>query len=165
VSDVTFPDAGLHIAVLGKLLRARKIAEESLVALLKGIESSEEDWRDSERVRVQEAVRRLHAKALAKDDVASVAQLDFDGGNDIYMLIEQTLDVDSGGEEDYYEVRSLDGVGALTGLASLDLLCSGFRGSLEPLEALPKLTALRAPQANAGDVARLSKRGVSVDAS
>ena len=74
----------------------------------------------AEEERVTAALELLHAFALDRSDVATITDLGFDGGNDIYVLIETALRVDSGGEADYYLVASLDGIGALTSLERFD---------------------------------------------
>lgn len=61
------------------------------------------------------------------------------------MLIEQTLDVDTGGESDDYNVTSLEGIQALSALQSLNLDGHGYRPSpldLTPPAAHPTLTRL-----------------------
>ncbi|MEH1017209.1 hypothetical protein V6U90_29455 [Micromonospora sp. CPCC 206060] len=71
--------------------------------------------------------------------------MNFDGGNEIYMLIEQTLDIDTGGESDDYNVTSLEGIHALPGLQSLDLDGHGYHPApldLTPLTDHPTLSEL-----------------------
>jgi hypothetical protein len=138
------PDPGLYLGVLQALMEREIVAEERLDSVLAEIETSEVDP-DDERARVAEAVGLLHALPLPADALARVERLDFDGGNDIYMLIEQVLEIETGGEADYYEVGSLQGIGALTSLVSLDLDGHGYRSAaldLSPLAGHPTLASL-----------------------
>jgi hypothetical protein len=62
------------------------------------------------------------------------------------MQLEQALDLDTGGEADYYELASLDGIQALRSLEKLDLDGYGYREAdlpLEPLRGHPSLAWLR----------------------
>lgn len=185
----TIPDPGLFLGVLQALLEQEVIPEDRLDPALAEIETSDEDEDADERARVVAAVARLHALPISADELARVEGLAFDGGNDIYMLIEEVLGIDTGGEEDYYEVRSLAGVGALRSLAVLNLDGHGYRkatldlgplaghptlaslyltGKCKPaavLESLPALTKLRARASDLDDpavLARLRIRGVEV---
>ncbi len=185
----TIPHPGLFLGVLQALLEQEVIPEDRLDPALAEIETSDEDEDADERARVVAAVARLHALPISADELARVEGLAFDGGNDIYMLIEEVLGIDTGGEEDYYEVRSLAGVSALRSLAVLNLDGHGYRkatldlgpladhptlaslyltGKCKPaavLESLPALTKLRARASDLDDpavLARLRIRGVEV---
>jgi len=137
---VKFRDPGFHLAVVGALLETGAMFESSLTEHLGGI-----DPEGTEGDRIVEAVSRLHALPLDREAVAAIKALDFDGGNRIYMLIERHLDTNSGGEEDYYRLGALDGIRALEGLASLDLIGHGYREAaldLGPLARHPSLASL-----------------------
>ena len=127
---ITFPDIGLQLGVMNALLRQRLLTERAISDYLKPVtaELSDEDDLNFdltiERKRVGAALARLATFPLQLADVQRVRQLDFDGGNDIYMLIERLMHVDSGGEADYYLVGRLDGLEALTGLE--DFVADGY---------------------------------------
>ena len=125
-SGITFPDIGLHLGVMNALLGAGLLSEQEILRVIHPLTDeisgdAERDYTlEAEEERVSAALKLLHSRALKRDDVASITALDFFGGNDIYMLIETALRVDSGGEADYYLVYSLDGHEALTSLESFD---------------------------------------------
>src|SRR5687767_6760991 len=130
----TIPDPGLFLGVLQALLDQEVISQDRLDPALAEIETSDEEDGD-EGERVAAAVATLHALPISADELARVERVDFDGGNDIYMLIEEVLDIQTGGEEDYYEVRSLEGIAALRSLTDLNLDGHGFRDA--PLDLTP----------------------------
>ena len=179
MSHVTFPDSGLHLAVLGVLLERDAVSEDAIRDRLASVEGEE-------IARIKEAVKRLHAMPLPKAAVSAIEYLDFDGGNDIYMTLEAAIDVDTGGEDDFYQLSSLAGIEALESLASLNLDAYGYREAdldLTPLanhpslsrlmlsgsctnakvlETLPKLTKLSGGELDDKSVLeRLEKRGVN----
>jgi hypothetical protein len=123
---VIFPDLGLHLGVMNALLDAGLLSDEELLNVLRpltdGLDGDlEYDYTlDAENELLNAALALMHAVALDRGDVATITNLDFDGGNDIYMLIETALRVDSGGESDYYLVHSLDGIEALSNLERFD---------------------------------------------
>ena len=184
----TISDPGLFLGVLQALLEQEIVAEERLDAVLADIETSDDpDGEESERVAA--AIVCLQQLEISADELARVTQLDFDGGNHIYMLIEEVLEIETGGEADYYAVRSLVGVDALRSLTALSLDGHGYRdatldltplaghptlasleltGRCRPagvLESLPALGHLRARPGDLDDpavLARLRGRGVEV---
>ena len=138
---ITFPDVGLHLAVLGALLENGMIEEDAIVDTLEGIDP---DAPELERLKA--AMAKLHGTALSPKNVARIERLDFDGGNEIYMLMEQGAAVYTGGEDDTYCLRSLAGIDALTGLQRLNLDGHGYRDDaldLGPLANHPTLTSFR----------------------
>lgn len=136
---LVLPDPGLHIAVLGALLDSGAVEADTIEAALEGIEGEE----DIDRLR--EGIRRLHALGLDPMAVARIDALDFDGGNEIYMTLERGADVYTGGEDDTYSLRSLEGSAALSALERLDLDGHGYREEtldLRPLARHPALADL-----------------------
>ena len=139
------PDPGLFLGVLQALLEQEILPEERLDPVLADIETSDAEPDDNEAERVAAAIARLHELPLTAAMLARIESVGFDGGNDIYMLIEEVLDIDTGGEEDYYNLRSLQGIGALTSLTSLNLDGHGYRDTaldLAPLTGHPKLASI-----------------------
>lgn len=138
-SRVVFPDPGFHIAVLGALLDADLANLDKIEDKLEGIEG------DDEYDRLRTGMARLHSIKLDRKKVARIERLDFDGGNEIYMMLEQGADIDTGGEDDTYALRSIEGIGALTGLQTLSLDGHGYREEtldLRPLKEHPALATL-----------------------
>jgi hypothetical protein len=133
---IVFADRGLHLGVLNALLTDGVIAAADLRAI---IESTGPDGPDDgypgPGPRLAASLDLLHAVAVPPAAAAAIDHLDFDGGNEIYMLIEQTLDIDTGGESDDYNVTSLEGIHALSGLRSLDLDGHGYHPA--PLDLIP----------------------------
>jgi len=139
------PDLGLFLGVLQALLKQEILPEERLDPVLADIETSDAEPDDNEAERVAAAVARLHELPLTAEMLARIESVGFDGGNDIYMLIEEVLDIDTGGEEDYYQLQSLVGIDALTALTSLNLDGHGYREAaldLSPLQGHPKLASI-----------------------
>jgi hypothetical protein len=145
IVSTVFADRGLHLGVLNALMDGA-IASTDLKAI---IESTGPDGPDDEYPgpgpRLAASLELLHAVAVPAAAAAKITNLQFDGGNDIYMLIEQTLDIDTGGESDDYNVTSLEGIQALSGLQSLDLDGHGYHPGpldLTPLAGHPTLSEL-----------------------
>ena len=184
------PDPGLFLAVLQALIAQDILPEERLDPVLADIETSDGEHGEPEAARVAAALALLHATPLPAGALARVETLDFDGGNDIYMLIEELLDIDTGGELPYYDLRSLQGIAALTALTALNLDGHGHPGTpldLTPLahhptlasiflsgacthasalETLPALNTLRARREHLDDptvLTRLAARGVEIN--
>ncbi len=131
-----FPDAGLHIAVMGALLDQGALTEEVIRAALNQVSG------DDDLDRLAAGIRVLHQMAFSEPDLETVQHLDFDGGNDIYMLLEECADCYTGGETDDYELRSLEGLAKLSSLDALDLDGHGYRRAdldLHPLANHPTL--------------------------
>ncbi|MFY1594945.1 DUF6892 domain-containing protein [Micromonospora sp. WMMD737] len=140
-----FADLGLHLGVLDALLDDA-IAADDLKALIESTgPDGPEDGYPGPGPRLQASLKLLHAVTVPPAEAAAITELQFDGGSDIYMLIEQTLDIDTGGESDDYNVTSLEGIRALSGLQSLDLDGHGYRPGpldLTPLTGHPALSEL-----------------------
>ena len=137
---IVLADRGLHLGVLHALLTRGAIGAADLTAV---IESGPAGGRPGPRLSA--ALDRLHALGLPAAEVAAIDRLDFDGGNDLYLLIERTLDVDTGGESDDYNVTSLAGIHQLPALRSLNLDGHGYHPGpldLTPLSAHPALATL-----------------------
>jgi len=164
------PDGGLRLGVLEVLLRDGTLGPRALdPAFDRAAERVRADgdlWtlEDGERQldldggAVDEvlayAVETLGVVEVPKADLATVRELDFDGGNEIYGLVETKLasrlgledwELDTGGETDVFQVLSLAGVEALPKLWLLDLGGHGFcrkERSLAPLAGHPALSKL-----------------------
>ncbi|WP_033337671.1 DUF6892 domain-containing protein [Catenuloplanes japonicus] len=141
-----FADRGLHLGVLDTLLSNGGIAAADLRAL---VESTGPDGPDDgypgPGPRLAASLALLHAVPIPPALAATVTEVDFDGSNDIYMLIEQTLDIDTGGESDDYNVASIEGIHLLPALLSLNLDGHGYHPDpldLTPLAGHPALTTL-----------------------
>ena len=145
-NSIIFEDLGLHLGVIGSLLdlgllTPDDIAEE-LQLLLDDIETeeAEEEYNDARTIaeeRIEAALVLLHQFALNREDVAQIEYLSFDSGSEIYRLIEDLVDVDTGGEEDYYLVADLMSLEALSSLKEVNL--SGYATDVDivPLEEHP----------------------------
>lgn len=139
-----FPDTGLGLGILDALLRLGHLDPTQLQARLAGIRDPEvEVDREYEDQWIAEALARLAEVEIDPAQLSAIEQLDFDGGNDIYMLIEETLDVDTGGETDHYQVGSLVGIERLRGLQVLNLDGHGYRKAALDLGPLRDHPAVR----------------------
>lgn len=135
------PDTGLRLAIMNALIGSGRLAEEALRERLADIHDEEHD----EDVLIGQALERLRMVELDADALAEIERIDFDGGNDIYMLIEETIDVDTGGETDHYQLGSLAGIERLVALRTLRLDGHGYREAtldLGPLRDHPALATL-----------------------
>jgi len=144
-ATLIFPDPGFHLAVLGALVDAELFDESRIESHVEAIadELSELD-EDDENARLELVLRQLHTLPLPAAKVAKIEALDFDGGNTIYMTLEQLAETNSGGETEVYSVGSLAGISALTRLGSLDLDSHGSPANdeLRDLSPLADLFAL-----------------------
>ncbi|MFI5915201.1 DUF6892 domain-containing protein [Dactylosporangium sp. NPDC051541] len=143
---IVFPDRGLHLGVLGALLDRGEIPADRITAIVGSTgPDGPDDGYPGPGPRLDESLDLLHAVPLPAAAVAAIDSLDFDGGNEIYMVIEQALDIDTGGESDDYNVTSLEGIDQLSGLRSLSLDGHGYHPEplgLTPLTAHPALQNL-----------------------
>ena len=141
-NGLTFPDPGFHIAVLGALLDRKVFSVGQIQSSFEGLEFDEEA---SETERLLAAMPRLQAIRMDPKEVARIETLDFDGGNEIYMVLEDAADAETGGEDDTYSLLAITGIEALSGLKTLDLDGHGYRAEtldLKPLKAHPSLQKL-----------------------
>ncbi|GAB7044594.1 MULTISPECIES: DUF6892 domain-containing protein [Catenuloplanes] len=143
---IVFPDRGLHLGVLDALLADGAIDAADLRAIVESTgPDGPGDGYPGPGPRLAASLELLHAHPVPAAQAAAVEQVDFDGGNDIYLLIEQTLDIDTGGETDDYNVTSLAGVHLLPSLRSLNLDGHGYHPApldLTPLTGHPALATL-----------------------
>ncbi|GAA1582509.1 DUF6892 domain-containing protein [Actinoplanes couchii] len=144
--SIVFADRGLHLGVLDALLNAGALDPAALVTIVESTgPDGPEDGYPGPGPRLAASLTLLHAFGITEAQAAAVEAVDFDGGNEIYMLVEQTLDIDTGGESDDYIVASLAGERQLPGLRSLDLDGHGYRSAaldLTPLAGHPTLEKL-----------------------
>ncbi len=118
------------------LLEEEIITEEPIRTVLAEIAGEDE----FERLGL--GVQALHGISISEDQLAEVTTLHFDGGNAIYMVLEECVECDTGGETDDYSLRSLEGIGLLLNLTYLDLSGHGFHATgidLAPIANHPAL--------------------------
>jgi hypothetical protein len=136
-------DSGLRLGILDALLGLGHLDEDNLRERLADIRDPDvEVDREYEDEWIAKALTQLAELELDPDTLNEIEQLGFDGGNDIYMLIEETLDIDTGGETNHYELGSLAGIERLGGLRVLNLDGHGYRKApldLGPLRDHPSL--------------------------
>lgn len=137
------PDPGLRLGVLNALLLLGQLDAGRLQERLLGIaKAGLEEPRTHLDAWIAEAICRLGDVEIEPAQLSAIRCLHFDGGNEIYMLIERALGLDTGGETGHYQVGSLAGVERLSGLQELDLDGHGFREAaidLAPLRGHPSL--------------------------
>lgn len=135
---LTMPDAGFHIAVMGALLDADLLSEETVEKHARGVAKAVAKLdEDDMEGRLALVLARLHEFPLPASKVAKIESLDFDGGNTIYMTLEEVAETNSGGETSVYSSRSLDGIAALTALTRLDNDSHGCPDDGEALDLAP----------------------------
>lgn len=135
------PDTGLRLAIMDALIALGRLDEAVLRERLADIHDEEHD----EDVLITTALERLRTLELDAGALAEIERIGFDGGNEIYMLIEECIDVDTGGETNHYQLGSLAGIERLVALRSLNLDGHGYREAtldLGPLRDHPTLATL-----------------------
>jgi hypothetical protein len=136
-------DSGLRLGIIEALLALGHLDEGDLSERLADIRDPDvEVDREYEDQWIAQALARLAEVEIDPHTLTEIERLGFDGGNDIYMLIEEALDIDTGGETDHYQVGSLAGIERLTGLRVLNLDGHGYRKAaldLGPLRDHPTL--------------------------
>jgi hypothetical protein len=178
-------DVGLRMAALNALRSAGVVNDAVLKAALapaiERIRANDKYWHgeDGER-RVDagewmedllgHAITALASVEVQASDLAAITSLSFDGGEEIYMWLEENTaeqldldawELDTGGESNLYRVESFDGVQALPALTSLLLDAYGWSDSprdATPLVALKELSTLKlmgSPLENAQILAQL----------
>lgn len=141
-NGIVFPDPGFHIAVLGALFEMKCVPQKIVETALKGLDFDDDA---SEDERLLAAMARLHALKLDPERLKAIESVDFDGGNEIYMMLEDGAGTETGGEADTYELKAITGIAALSGLKTLSLDGHGYRAKtldLKPLEGHPSLAHL-----------------------
>ena len=157
-------DRGLQLGILCSLMMNQRIDTEVLgIVLEKAVAKLRADaafWNaegtpvldgDNDYRMLGIAADLLGEVEVTEDDLATIRDLSFDGGGDIYMWLEQSLavaigledyELDTGGESDVYVVRSLEGLGRLPNLGRLSLDAYGFSDSTRSLLPLASAPAL-----------------------
>jgi hypothetical protein len=119
-----FPDVGMQLAVLGSVMSAGVFSEEDIAERVSALAekdyglNSDEQALEVESKRAKEALAILGGILIEPGQLEKITNLSFDGGDDIYMTLEGAIDIDTGGEEDWYECKSVSGVQRLPNLKS-----------------------------------------------
>lgn len=105
-----FDEQNFHLLLLDHLLADERVTEDQLAAFVRAgvdVEALKQLAVDEgipgEEKAARAVVARLAEYPVSDDDLAEIVHLSSDGGDDIYMLIEGLVDIDSGGEEDWYD--------------------------------------------------------------
>jgi hypothetical protein len=182
-------EQNFHLLYLDHLLSDRRVTEEALEEFVRAevdvdalIKMAGED--EEEEAAARAVVARLSEYPVRDEDLADLRVLATDGGDNIYMFIEGLIDIDTGGEEDWYctkgspDIRRCVNVESVranvyfqgvdcASLVELQKLTEVHLGArwdnaeaLLRLPALAKVTAAR--PLPAGLVAELRGRGVEV---
>lgn len=186
----TRDEENFHLVLLTQLLRRGRTTEAELTAFveagvdLEALRRLGAEDNAGEAAAARAVASRLAQRPISAEDLAAIEAVNSDGGDEIYMLIEGLLDIDSGGEEDWYDTRGgsllracrnvrrvradcyFQGVDceALAELPHLEEVGLGLRW--QNAEALLRAPALRRVTASrplpAELVAQLQARGVEV---
>ncbi|MDC0721834.1 DUF6892 domain-containing protein [Nannocystis bainbridge] len=184
-------EQNFHLLFLDHLLREGRVTTDALAAFVGeavDLEALREQARaegiPGEKQAARAVVARLSEYPVRDEDLASIDLLASDGGDDIYMFLEALVDIDTGGEEDWYDTSGVPDIRRcvnvtrvladnyfqgldctlLTGLPAVTEVALGMRWSnAEALLAVPALRKVSArlplpPQL----VADLRARGVEV---
>ncbi len=159
-----FPCAGFQLGVLEALMTAGAVNKEQLNPLIqtavapfeKFIAEEEGDRVVEDQDNVEAILRGVLATLgtldLTAEQLAQVEAIHFDGGNEIYIIVEgesesalQLFDgeLDTGGESSIYQVTNFTGIEALPNLKTLDLDGHGYcetERDNAPLEKIVGLT-------------------------
>jgi hypothetical protein len=103
-------EENFHLLLLDHMLRAGRASAADLEAFvragvdLEGLRRLAVDGGiPGEQAAARAVVARLAEYPVSDADCAAIVLLAADGGDPIYMWIEQLIDVDTGGEEDWYD--------------------------------------------------------------
>ncbi len=151
------------MGVLEALLTNERISEQAITQAIQQAAAQVEisefgDVDDGERYldfdEVETLLQRLGAALggleVSQSDLDTIRTMHFDGGNEIYMLLEEQAgeafemsgDFDTGGESMIYNVNAFDGIESLTNLESLNLDGHGYSKVTRDVRPLSKLKSL-----------------------
>jgi hypothetical protein len=138
-------DNGFRLCILNALIENGRVEKETLEQFL--AERAEgkigpDTAADDEGASVQKALEILGQFPISVEDWASIRSLCVDGGDLIYFVIEDFLDICTGGESDHYLYGSIDEAAKCENLMRL---CVGIYAQPDrplPLDCLAGLTHL-----------------------
>ena len=134
-----FADPNLKLTVIGALLDAGRIDLDTPDALAKHVLGRDVDLEEEGYEPIQAVYDYLVRYPLTQDNLLSLDALAFDGGNSAYQFVWYLWD----GEDDYFSIQSLEGIGACANIRSIadsGILVEGI--DLRPLGELPNLEHL-----------------------
>ncbi|AKU99512.1 hypothetical protein AKJ09_06176 [Labilithrix luteola] len=142
VEGIRFPDRALQLFVVANLWKQGLLGEDVITEALEPIGNRGDDLDEDEKIDAAlEALSQLPLPSKVTSKLDSLAfVLDFE------IFFERLIGVETGGEADYKDLRSLDGISALAKLESLDLrnlsLPYGPELDLAPLAKHPALKTI-----------------------
>lgn len=128
-SDSMFKDFNFKLLVIEALLDKEPAFEQELAALKEQFTTQYEWYEDMKPI--PQIMTYLQNLELSKKDLLKVDYLCFDGGNEIYHIIQPDWD----GEDDLFDVTSVEGFEQLPNLMTVDYLSMAEPEVLEPLRA------------------------------
>lgn len=123
-----FDDFGFKLIVINSLLDKHPSFEADLERLKKEYVSKYKWYKDYKPI--AEVVNFFENLQLTDDDLGKVTELCFDGGNDVYFLLQPDFD----GEDDYFDVTSVGGFKNLHNLKKVIYVSMCRPEILEPLK-------------------------------
>jgi hypothetical protein len=121
-----FEDFAFKLIVIDSLLNKKPSFEENLKFLKERYVDSYA-WYENKGI-IKEILTFFEDIVLTKEDLEKVTNLSFDGGNDIYFLLQPDWD----GEDDSFEVSSIKGFEILINLKEVEYISMCYPKTLQP---------------------------------
>ena len=115
-NDITgvFEDFNFKLIVVNSLLDEEPSFEDELERMKEKYTDNYDLYNDEGPI--EEMLQYFEELYLTKEDLSKITSLTFDGGNDIYSLIWPNWD----GEDDFFDVESVDGFQSLRNLERIE---------------------------------------------
>lgn len=105
-------EQNFHLLFLDHLLTDERVTADELEEFVRaGVdldalrEQARTEGIPGEKKAARAVVARLSEYPVSDEDLAAIQVLATDGGDDIYMFLEGLADIDTGGEEDWYDTK------------------------------------------------------------
>lgn len=122
-----FKDFNFKLIVVDALLDKEPVFEQELEALKEQFTTQYEWYEDMKPI--PQIMTYLQNLELSKKDLLKVDYLCFDGGNEIYHILQPDWD----GEDEFFDVTSVEGFEHLPNLMTVDYISMAEPEVLEPL--------------------------------
>lgn len=129
-------DINLKLALINTLMGDNLIPEFNIKSFFREILSREYDSNSDYNWIPIKSIEKYFAELYLKhEDLLSIRSLYVDGGDDIYHYIIPQWD----GEDNYFNIRSLEGIQSCSSLRQIQIICMASISDFNPLVGLPFL--------------------------
>lgn len=122
-----FQDLNFKLVVIDSLLEKSPSFEEKLETY-KEMYTDKYEWY-SDKEPIKEILEFFAEISLTQEDLDKVTELCFDGGNEVYFIIKPDWD----GEDDFFDVKSVEGFESLKNLKTVEYISMCEEGILDPI--------------------------------